>query len=323
MRLFVTEFIVGGGIANDPLPDNLKQEGQMMLQAVLDECSKIPGIQLVTTCDARIDLQINDVEMHIVEDAIDYIQQVSLIAAQCDATWVIAPESGGILESITHRLLEEKITLINCDVESVHITSDKLMCAEYLMKHDILTIENLSLEQTRSYMKPVIIKDRCGAGCEGLMRCENGKQALECIENFSQWVVQPYLEGDHLSLSLLFSRQEVKILSINKQIFENIKQPKLIACHVNAYPVRDDMRLLAEKIFNAFPGLQGYVGVDVIETQGKHYIVDINPRLTSSFVGLSAVLEDNPAAMCINSVLKSALPKTINISSQVVEVKVV
>ena len=322
MRLFVTEFIVGGGIANDPLPDSLKQEGQMMLQAVLDDCSKIPGIQLVTTCDARIDLRINDVEMHVVEDAIDYIQQISLIAAQCDATWVIAPESEGILESITHRLTEEKITLINCDVESVHITSDKLLCAEYLLARDILTIENLSIEQTRSFMQPVIIKDRYGAGCEGLMRCDNGKQALEYIENFTQWVVQPYLEGDHLSISLLFSRSEVRVISINKQIFENNKQPKLKACHVNAYPVCDDMKLLAEKISNAFPGLQAYVGVDVIQAHGKYYIVDINPRLTSSFVGLSAVLEDNPAAMCINSVLKSELPNQINICDQIVEVKV-
>ena len=99
MRLFVTEFITGGGIANDPLPDALKQEGHLMLQAVLGDCSQIDDIELVTTCDSRIKLSAQNVEVHIVENAIDYMQQVKLIAAQCDTTWVIAPESDGDIGS--------------------------------------------------------------------------------------------------------------------------------------------------------------------------------------------------------------------------------
>ncbi len=322
MRLFVSEFITGGGIANDPLPESLKQEGQLMLHAVLNECSKINGVQLVTTCDSRINLSIDNVEVHAVENAFDYIQQLTLIATQCDATWIIAPESEGILETIITHLDKEKITLINCDINSIHITSDKLTCAQHLTKNGILTAQNMTREEALAYAQPVIIKYRHGAGCEGLMRCENGKQALQLIDDYLMWVVQPYLEGNHLSISLLFSNNDVRVMSVNEQIIEGERKLALKACHVNAYPVNENIQILANKILNTFPGLKGYVGVDLIDVQGDYYIIDINPRLTSSFVGLSGVLEDNPAELCLNSAINSELPNEIKINNHVVEVRV-
>ena len=38
----------------------------------------------------------------------------------------------------------------------------------------------------------------------------------------------------------------------------------------------------------SFSGLRGYVGVDVVLGQDKLYVVDVNPRLTTSYVGLRA-----------------------------------
>ena len=322
MRLFVTEFITGGGIANDPLPESLKQEGQLMLQAVLNDCLKMKNVQLVTTRDARIKIDVDEVEVYVVENAIDYMQQLALIANQCDATWVIAPESEGVLEAIIANLTNEKIRLVNCDTESIRITSDKLMCALHLLEFDIPTVKNLSQEEVSSYEGPVMIKDRYGVGCEGLKRCAKGKDALQYIDNFSQWVVQPYVEGKHLSLSILFSSSQVTVMSLNEQIFSGDDQPKLTACLVNAYSINTKIQRLADKIQQALPGLKGYVGIDVIEREGEYYVVDINPRLTSSYVGLSAVLDDNPAQLCFNSALDEKIPHDIKKNDHVIEVRV-
>lgn len=322
MRLFVSEFITGGGIANDPLPDSLKQEGQLMLHAVLNQCSRIKDIQLVTTRDSRINLSIDNIEVQVVENALDYMQQLTLIAAQCDATWVIAPESEGILETIITYLDKEKITLINCDIMSVHIASDKLSCAQHLIKNGILTVQNLTQDEASAYMQSVVIKNRYGAGCDGLMRCGNGKDALQLIDDYSKWVVQPYLEGNHLSISLLFSNHDVRVMSVNEQIIKGERELILQACHVNAYPINENIKILADKILHAFPGLKGYVGIDLIDMQGDYYVIDINPRLTSSFVGLSEVLEDNPAELCLKSAINSELPNEIKKNNRVVEVKV-
>ncbi len=322
MRLFVTEFITGGGIANDPLPETLKQEGQLMLQAVLADCSKIQDIELVTTRDARIAIDIEYVEIHVVENAIDYLQQLTLIASQCDATWVIAPESEGVLDSIVSHLTKQKVTLINCDVESIRISGDKLACAAYLADHGIQTIPVLSEQQAHTLQAPVIIKDRYGAGCEGLARFDTGIDALQCIDDYSQWVVQPYLEGKHLSVSTLFSKHKAIIIALNEQElnFEN-NTPKLLACKVNAISLNHEVATLIDQINDALPGLKGYVGIDLVQVDNIFYVVDINPRLTSSYVGLSDVIENNPAELCINSVLDNNFSGHIKRNDKVVEVR--
>lgn len=322
MRLFVTEFITGGGIANDPLPESLKQEGQLMLQAVLNDCLKMDDIQLVTTRDARIPIDIGGVEIHVVENAIDYMQQLALIARQCDVTWVIAPESEGILETLITHLKEDKNTMVNCDAESIRITGDKLICATHLAANDIPTVRNLTQDEISTYENSVMIKDRYGVGCEGLMRCDTGREALQYIDD-TQWVVQPYLQGEHLSISILFSSKQAMVISLNEQVFshEN-KQPKLTSCLVNAHPVNDKIQHLADRLLQVLPGLRGYVGVDVILSEDEYYVIDINPRLTSSYVGLCDVLEENPAELCINSVLDSNIIDTVKTNNCVIEVRV-
>lgn len=323
MRLFITEFITGGGIANDPLPESLKQEGQLMLQAVLNDCAKLEDIQLVTTRDARINIDVVNVEVHIVESAIDYMQQLVLIASQCDATWIIAPESEGILETMVSHLTEEKFTLINCDAQSVRLAADKLICTSHLKEHDILAVPNLSESEVGAYEESVIIKDRYGAGCERLMICDSGKQALEIINDYSEFVVQPYLDGVHLSLSMLFSSEQVSILTVNEQTFTIIdNQPKLKSCLVNAHSVNDKLIALADKLFKSLPGMKGYVGVDVIKHESEYYVVDVNPRLTSSYVGLSGILDVNPAELCVDSVLSPAVMQNFNVNKSIVEVHV-
>lgn len=323
MRLFVTEFITGGGIANHPLPESLKQEGQLMLQAVLNDCAKMNDVQLVTTQDKRISINIDDVEIHIVESDIDYMQQLILIAQQCDATWVIAPESENILETIITQLTNEKVTLINCDSQSIHVVADKLACAEYLIEHNINTVRNLTLEEAAVFDGPVIIKDRYGVGCEGLMWHGSGELALKHVEDFSQYVVQPYVEGEHLSVSISFSNQHAMVLSVNQQIISwHDIQPQLKSCFVNAYSATQEIQELADNVHQALPGLKGYVGVDIIKAEDDYYVVDINPRLTSSYVGLSNVLENNPAELCINSVLDPDFLCRTNKSNKIVEVHI-
>jgi predicted ATP-grasp superfamily ATP-dependent carboligase len=49
----------------------------------------------------------------------------------------------------------------------------------------------------------------------------------------------------------------------------------------------------------AIPGLAGYVGVDLILTPGGPLVVELNPRLTTSYLGLRAATRRNLAAAAI------------------------
>ena len=53
----------------------------------------------------------------------------------------------------------------------------------------------------------------------------------------------------------------------------------------------------AHHIAAAIPGLRGFVGVDfVLGVDGRATVLEVNPRLTSAYVGLSARLGRNLAA---------------------------
>ena len=53
-------------------------------------------------------------------------------------------------------------------------------------------------------------------------------------------------------------------------------------------------------------GLRGYVGVDLV-LGDEPFVVDVNPRLTTSYVGLSKVTGFNVADTMVNVVLKKKL----------------
>jgi predicted ATP-grasp superfamily ATP-dependent carboligase len=56
---------------------------------------------------------------------------------------------------------------------------------------------------------------------------------------------------------------------------------------------------LASRIAVAFPDLFGYVGIDLIENNDACWVLEINPRLTTSFVGIEKALGLNVAELVL------------------------
>jgi len=66
---------------------------------------------------------------------------------------------------------------------------------------------------------------------------------------------------------------------------------------------------LSEKIVETLPGLRGYIGVDLIINQKGLYLVDVNPRLTVSYVGVRSIVNFNLAQAIIKAVTHKQLPQ--------------
>ena len=49
----------------------------------------------------------------------------------------------------------------------------------------------------------------------------------------------------------------------------------------------------------ALPGLRGYVGIDLVLTDAGPVVIEVNPRLTTAYLGVRAVLDENVAAMAM------------------------
>lgn len=327
MRLFISEYITGGGLAHDPLPESLKQEGLMMLQALVHDCQQIDNCEITLTLDSRIECKFDRVEIIKVDLNNNYIDILQQHAVKHDKTWVIAPESEGVLAGIIEFLAQQKVTTVNSNLESIRACSDKQLCDSHLSNHGVNTITRLADHELQNYQQSVIVKRRDGAGCEDMKKCPSGLAALEYMSGFDMradaWYVQPYIEGEHKSLSLICINGMAKVLSCNTQVISFEDTVQLISCITNDGVISDDIQTLANDIASAFPGLKGYVGVDLLETNTDRYVIDVNPRLTSSYVGLKQCLIDNPAQLCMQLCETDRLPEQILRSKNKVEVKIV
>lgn len=79
---------------------------------------------------------------------------------------------------------------------------------------------------------------------------------------------------------------------------------------------------LAKIVINAVPGLEGYVGIDLVWRQptadpqlrddGQPVVIEINPRLTCAYVGLSAALGRNLAGEILRAGQPSKVPHVLH-----------
>ena len=68
-------------------------------------------------------------------------------------------------------------------------------------------------------------------------------------------------------------------------------------------PWRNRAERLAQKAIRALPGAWGFVGVDLIlgnaEDGSRDVVLEVNPRLTTSYVGLRQLLDQNLAEIML------------------------
>jgi len=64
----------------------------------------------------------------------------------------------------------------------------------------------------------------------------------------------------------------------------------------------------ARRVAEGIPGLRGYFGVDLILQENGVRVVDVNPRLTSSYLLLRRLAPHNPASWILEAVCRGRLP---------------
>jgi predicted ATP-grasp superfamily ATP-dependent carboligase len=69
---------------------------------------------------------------------------------------------------------------------------------------------------------------------------------------------------------------------------------------VNFTSHQSKYQALVQDVAVAMPTLWGYVGIDLIETADLIFVLEINPRLTTSYAGIDQALGIN----CVRAVLE-------------------
>jgi predicted ATP-grasp superfamily ATP-dependent carboligase len=330
MKIFICEYITGGGLYRAPLPAGLVREGALMRDALLRDLADIPGLSLTATYDARLPVpeqQVQAIAIHPHED-IDAVWDAAI--READAVWIIAPETGGVLSWWSARVLAQGRKLIGSAPAIVDLMADKYQTYQALTAAGVPAIPTYRRAAwPRSREGAWVVKPADGVGCEDVryLPTTASLQVWLSQQQDEHWLIQPYVDGVAASLSMLCHAGHGWLLSCNRQrvAIEN-GDFRFSGSAVNALSDQwDVLEPLATKLAAAIPGLSGYIGVDVVMAEHGPQVVEINPRLTTSYAGLRASIGCNPARLVLDLLYNEIFDGTgfnmpEHLSRQVIEV---
>ena len=296
-------------------------EAEALIFALLDDLSEF-----------NVDLVINESYKDAVDDYenvnpilinVDVIDWLKENAANFNKAIFIAAENNNNLFNITKILEENNVELYTSSSEACFKASDKSVSYEELsnvvpqprtfrFKIDPKgywkrAIENLHEKwQAEDPLTPLklIIKPLTGVDCEDIVVIENIEDLTLDLDKIfkpgSRIIVQEYIDGTDVSVSLICDGKKAIPISLNKQFVElkNNKGTYLGGTLPFENKFKEESFEIATKAVEAIDGLKGFVGVDLrINADEKDiysvYLLEINSRFTTPYVGLKQVANFN------------------------------
>jgi len=227
---------------------------------------------------------------------------------------LIAPETDGVLYQLVRQLEQSPIRHLGSSPDAIQLCTDKYQTFEQLSLQRIPTPATQTVRDwlTSNHNNDLwLIKPRDGAGCEQTYKFNSIEleQYLRSLSNQqqSQQIIQPYIVGDALSLSLFLSETEARVLSVNRQHLKEVaNQLSLSHCQPGCESLisRDMTEKLIQQVRATIPGLWGFVGIDLVLSDNQIWVIEINPRLTSSYAEPGFRQHHNPALALYKSIQK-------------------
>jgi predicted ATP-grasp superfamily ATP-dependent carboligase len=241
----------------------------------------------------------------------DFLAEIRRLAPGCDVGLVIAPDHllfsfTSVLESLTHN--------IGCGAMNAAVCADKRLASSILSRHGI-PVPGGNGQGGRRVVKPAL---GCGSQGVRLSSEEPGKDEL----------AEAFIEGEHLSVSMVGSRvtgntcsyysgDPPLLLAVNRQEIAIDSQGRFHYLGGET-PVRHErqeeiVRIAASAV--TVLGCQGYTGVDIV-LGDQPYVVDVNPRMTTSIVGIAACMEEEIADVLVKA-SRGEGPSKVHLSGRV------
>ena len=331
MRLFVWEYLSSGACPEAERFPSLATEGWAMWSSLVEDCARIPGLKVVSMLSAsRKNFHEGPaVQVHFVERADEEGALFPQLARQADAVCLIAPESDGILQqrvAMIEQIRQERggiPDLWNATSSAISRCTDKYQLAQLWQQAGIPTPPTQLWDPPCTLDYPCVVKPRDGAGSQLTFLVRNRDEetaaeetiARERGEDFDRttFLRQPYFPGRALSVALLVDSQidcYVPLPPTEQRLSEEGRF-RYLGGLVPAPAVNEaQLQELAIAACRVVPGLRGYVGVDLVMPNDPKYgpqVIEINPRLTTSYLGYRALCRENLALSIQNPTLSTVL----------------
>jgi predicted ATP-grasp superfamily ATP-dependent carboligase len=303
-RVFVYEYLCGGGLVDgdEAASDELLPLGLSMRDAVLADLMRLDDFAVCAATCARVPAPpspVASVSPHTGESPFDFVARQT---AGHDLTWVIAPETGDLLAGFNRVVAPSR--WLGCDGAAIRLTSGKRATLRRLAEHGVPT--PLAFAHVPEVNRWVVKPDD-GAGGVATRVHTREEAARDDWSRRSRagatMSLEPWVDGEPLSLSLLCTGGRCEMLSINRQhiaiddtgllAFQGVEVNAIASTDPRSHP----LRALAAQVVQSIPGLRGFVGIDLVwHARCGPVVIEVNPRVTCAYVGLSSALGRNLAA---------------------------
>lgn len=333
LRLLIYEHVSGGGFADAKISPSVLSEGYAMLRCLASDF-KAAGHSVTTLLDSRLKAFSPPIEADnviSVSSSEEVEENLKKLSEEVDAVYIVAPESGQTLQRLV-RLVETSGGLsLNCQVDAIKEASNKMTTYEALERRRLRVPETamVSLHEDSRHIRsiakelgfPLVFKPLDEVGCCGLSVVKNESLIAAAVKKIAReslserFIVQKLIRGISASVSVISTDAKALPITLNKQLvtlaspFERSSYNGGIVPfdHVSEKEALTTAQLAVESI----RGLRGYVGVDMVLTGKGPVVVEVNPRLTTSYVGLRKIANFNPAQAMIDAVIERKLPEKV------------
>jgi predicted ATP-grasp superfamily ATP-dependent carboligase len=301
-RVFVSEYITSGAWADRPLVGSLATEGQAMLVALAEDLADDPGIEVVTTWDSRLgEFPVTGTRAFEVETTLEADERFHQLAGSADRTLVIAPEIDGLLENRSLQVSVAGGTWVGCPADTIALCSDKLATAQHLRQHRLNVVDTRTAQVPRPDSERVVWKPRDGAGSLGISTASRTDPPPH-----PDSIVQPLVQGRHVSVAVICGDQQAFSLPVAEQHLSSdgrfSYQGGKVPCFPLDSPQSQAIRHLAREACRSLGHARGWMGVDLVLLEDNTpVIMEINPRLTTSFLGYRQLAAGVPLGQLVIS----------------------
>ncbi len=306
-KILVVELTTAGGIGSGKERlEAISIEGLAMVHALVDDAVD-GGFEAHAVLQETIVVppglaSMTDVHWHHIGAGTSLQRTIKEFAPLMDFGFVVAPEFGNYLQEYTSLFESCNCAVLSQPSRGASTASDKKGALARLSAAGVAVPTTQSLDDFIAgpvLAYPVVVKPNHGAGSIGVfIACDETElnDAIAANEALSfprrELIVQSFIEGTPLSASVLASPHGTDLLGINEQ------DVSLAPARVSGSKYRGGIsgplhpnittacvqvaRVAAREL-----QLDGYFGFDfILDPRGTPVVVEINPRLTTSFVGL-------------------------------------
>jgi predicted ATP-grasp superfamily ATP-dependent carboligase len=228
-------------------------------------------------------------------------------AGSADYSLIIAPETDGILATYCQWVEAAGGRLLGPCSHAVQLTGDKLALAKWLGERGISTPSTFSISQWdggKALPFPRVVKPRHGAGSLATFVLQSQSEMANCLRIVEEegWrgemIMQPLLPGNAASVACLAGPSGTWVLPAAAQTLSDDGRFRYLGGRIPLEPAlcrRADE--IARRIAASNAGFQGYFGMDLLlgDSPEQDAVIEINPRLTTSYIGIRALARFNVA----------------------------